>query len=133
VNVVDGRGQPLDMLAYGREAVLEIGYEILAPVDDPVIRIVFEDVQGRALGGVTTRVDRVKLVLPRGVARLGLTPVLFTRGAYWMSIVILDGHLRRHLTPRPSRATFLVEGPSVASREVVGHVVYPHRWEIEEG
>jgi hypothetical protein len=24
-----------------------------------------------------------------------------------------------------------VEGPSVASREVSGHVVYPHSWEID--
>jgi len=131
VHFVDG-GQPVERLEHGREAVLQVGYEILESMDDPVIRILFEDVQGRVLGGVTTRAGRVKLVLPRGVLRLGLTPVLFTRGAYRMSIMILDGRLRRNLTPRPSRATFLVDGPSVTSGEIVGHVVYPHRWKVEK-
>ena len=30
---------------------------------------------------------------------------------------------------RPRAVSFMVEGPSVASREVSGHFVFPHRWD----
>ena len=57
-------------------------------------------------------------------------PVILTRGAYTVGVAIYDQRIRRCLDLKPA-ATFTVEGPSMASREVSGHVVYPHSWEID--
>jgi hypothetical protein len=65
------------------------------------------------------------------MARLTMSPVLFTRGAYTVSVAALDARLQRYLAFRPSAANFTVDGPSVASRELSGHVVYPHRWHVD--
>jgi hypothetical protein len=47
-------------------------------------------------------------------------------------VAVLDERLQRHLAFWPAAATFTVDGPSVATREVSGHVVYPHFWEKGE-
>ena len=59
--------------------------------------------------------------------------MLFTRGVYTVTVALLDARLQRYLDLRPGAATFTVDGPSVATREVSGHVVYPHRWEGDRG
>lgn len=134
VKVLGGRGHDSDVLAHGREALIEIHYQ-LRPDDHPVLAVTFEDAHGHPLGGLTTALDGVKLDAsrPRGSARLCLSPVLFTRGAYTVSVAAYDERLQRCLDLRPRAVSFTVEGPSVASREVTGHVVYPHRWELPEG
>jgi hypothetical protein len=60
-----------------------------------------------------------------------LAPVVFTRGAYTVTVAVYDDRIQRYLAFRGGAASFVVEGPSVLSREVRGHVVYPHRWDAE--
>jgi hypothetical protein len=97
------------------------------------VSVTFHDVRSHLLGGLTTRLDGVKVDAsrPGGVVRLVLSPLILTRGAYTVGVAIYDQRIRRCLDVRPNAATFTVEGPSVASREVSGHVVYPHSWEID--
>jgi ABC-type polysaccharide/polyol phosphate transport system ATPase subunit len=131
VIVSDASGNAHGPLAYGQPATVEIAYTVTGPVDDPVIALTFHDVRDSTLGGLTTRFDHIKLDCTEGmgVIRLVLSPVLFTRGSYGVTVAIHDARIQRYLDLRPRAATFLVEGPSVASREVSGHIVFPHRWE----
>ena len=55
--------------------------------------------------------------------------MLFTRGSYGITVAIHDSRIQRYLDMRPRAATFMVDGPSVATREVSGHFVFPHAWE----
>ena len=129
VAALDG---PANILEYGKPAVIEVVYEVTGPVVDPVVSVSFEDVRGAHLGGLTTHLDGVEVDTsgPRGVVRLVLDPVLFCRGAYGVSVAVHDGDALRYLDLRSTAATFTVDGPGVASRDVSGHVVYPHRWEV---
>jgi ABC-type polysaccharide/polyol phosphate transport system ATPase subunit len=133
VRLVDVQGAPTSILEHGRAASIEMDYAVTARVDDPVIQIQFQDARGHLLGGFTSRLAGLKIDtrVPYSTVRLTLTPVLFTRGAYVVAITVLDASLHRFLTLRPASAAFTVEGPSVASREVSGHFVYPHRWDVE--
>jgi ABC-2 type transport system ATP-binding protein len=128
----DGRddGGPLE---HGERAIVEVAYEVTGPVSDPVVSVTFNDVRSYLLGGLTTRLDGVKVDTSRqgGIVRLVLSPVILTRGAYTVGVAIYDQRIRRCLDVKPNAATFTVEGPGVASREVSGHVVYPHSWEID--
>jgi ABC-type polysaccharide/polyol phosphate transport system ATPase subunit len=135
VSVRGPRGTVPGTIEHGTAATIEIAYETRRLVNDPVISVTFSDANGQHLGGLTTRLDGVKIdsALERGVARLILSPVVLTRGAYSVTAAIYDERIQRALDFRPGAATFMVDGPSVASREVSGHVVYPHRWEIVEG
>ena len=63
--------------------------------------------------------------------RLVLDPVIFTRGLYKLSVSIQDEKLQRFFDVKPRVTTFTVEGPSLASREVAGHVIYPHHWQLD--
>ena len=103
------------------------------PVDDPVIALTFHDVRDFPLGGLTSRFDGIRLDSSAGthMVRLVLAPVLFTRGSYGVTVAIQDNRIQRYLDMRPRAATFMVDGPSVASREVSGHFVFPHRWEVD--
>jgi ABC-type polysaccharide/polyol phosphate transport system ATPase subunit len=123
-------GGPLE---HGERAVLQVAYEVTGAVSDPVVSVTFHDVRSYLLGGLTTRLDGVKVDAskPGGVVRLVLSPLILTRGAYTVGVAIYDRRIRRCLDVKPHAATFTVEGPSVASREVSGHVVYPHSWEID--
>jgi len=130
--VVKGNGRPAgDVLEYGHPAIFEVRYEWIGPKEDVVIQVNFHDGRGQALGGLTSRFGGFPLDGAEGLgtARLVLSPVIFTRGAYSVSVAVLDERLQRHLAYWPGAATFTVDGPSVASREVSGHVVYPHFWE----
>jgi ABC-type polysaccharide/polyol phosphate transport system ATPase subunit len=131
----DGQGRPTDVLEYGAVGSIDVAYEVRGLVSDPVIAVGIHDVYGQPLGIVTTRLDDVKLdtTRERGVVRLVLAPVLFTRGAYTVSVTVFDEHIRRFLDLRSHAGTFRVEGPGESTREVWGHVVYPHRWEVEGG
>jgi len=133
VSVRRANAGPGDPLAYGEPATIEITYTVTRQVDDPVIAISFCDVRDFPLGGLTSRLDGVHLEGGTGerIARLVLSPVLFTRGSYGINVAIHDARIQRYLDMRPRAASFMVEGPSVASREVSGHFVFPHRWEVE--
>jgi hypothetical protein len=76
---------------------------------------------------------KLEVTQPRGVARLVLDPVIFTRGMYKISVAALDERIQRFYDFRSQAATFSVDGPSLATREVSGHVVYPHHWEGDGG
>ena len=132
VVVKDARGVAGAALEFDRPAVIEVAYDVVAPVEDPVVGITFHDSHGYSLGGVTTRLDGVKVDgSSGGVVGLVLAPVVFTRGAYTVTAAIYDDRIQRYLDFRARAASFVVEGPSVLSREVQGHVVYPHRWDVE--
>jgi len=133
VTIKDSWLRVSSVLEHGRPATIEVGYRALSSVSDPVVAIEFHDARGYPLGGLTTRLDGVKLDATRehGVVRLVLSPLLFTRGAYGVNVAIHDARIQRYLDFRPGATMFTVEGPGIASREVSGHVVYPHRWEVE--
>jgi lipopolysaccharide transport system ATP-binding protein len=127
------RGEMNEPLVYGAAAALEVEYEVVGPVVDPVLGITFENANGQALGGLTSRFAGMKLDVsqPRGTVRLVLDPVIFTRGLYKLSVSLQDERLQRFYDVWSRSTTFSVEGPSLASREVAGHVIYPHRWQQE--
>jgi hypothetical protein len=131
VTLRDAEGRPAQSLAYGQPASVEIAYAVTGPIQDPVAAVTFHDVRGYPLGSVTSRLGGLELdVAPgSGIVRLVLSPVLFTRGSYGVTVAIHDARIQRYFDLRPRAASFLVDGPSVASREVTGHVIYPHRWE----
>jgi ABC-type polysaccharide/polyol phosphate transport system ATPase subunit len=131
IMVQNHRGEPGEPLVYGARAIIEVQYEVTGPVTDPVIGITFENVNGHALGGLTSRLDGVKLDVthPTGVVRLVLDPVIFTRGMYKLTVSVLDERIQRFYDFRSHAMSFSVDGPSLATREVSGHVVYPHHWE----
>ena len=127
------RGESNEPLVYGTSASLDVEYEVVGPVVDPVLGITFENANGQALGGLTSRFAGMKLDVsqPRGTVRLVLDPVIFTRGLYKLSVSLQDERLQRFYDVWSRSTTFSVEGPSLASREVSGHVIYPHRWHQE--
>jgi ABC-type polysaccharide/polyol phosphate transport system ATPase subunit len=122
---------PSEVLRYGEPAHIDITYRVTRAVDDPVLAVTFQDVRDYPLGGLTTRFDRVDVASTPGThtVRLVLSPVLFTRGSYGITVSIHDARIQRYLDMRPRAATFMVDGPSVAAREVSGHFVFPHEWE----
>jgi len=132
VTIRDAAGQLGAPLVYGRPAIVEVEYTVTRDVEDPVVALTFQDVRDYPLGGITSRLGDVKLdgTVGRRVVRLVLAPVLFTRGSYGITVAIHDNRIQRYLDMRPRAVTFMVEGPSVASREVSGHFVFPHRWEV---
>ncbi|MGH7488166.1 MAG: Wzt carbohydrate-binding domain-containing protein, partial [bacterium] len=131
VTVRNASGHTHKSLSYGEPAYVDIEYRVVHPIEDPVVALTFHDVRDYPLGGLTTRFDKIRLDSSEGtgVVRLILAPVLFTRGSYGVTVAIQDSRIQRYLDMRPRAATFMVEGPSVASREVTGHFVFPHRWE----
>jgi ABC-type polysaccharide/polyol phosphate transport system ATPase subunit len=133
VTVLNASGESHASLTYGEPAYFDIAYTVASPVDDPVMSLTFHDVRDFPLGGITSRFDGVQLDGSQGPStiRLVLAPVLFTRGSYGVTVAIQDQRIQRYLDMRPRAATFMVDGPSVASREVSGHWVFPHRWELD--
>ena len=131
VTLRDADGRPVHSIAYGQPASVEIGYVVAGPIDDPVVAVTFHDARGYPLGSVTSRLDGMRLDMSagHGAVRLVLSPVLFTRGSYGLAVAIHDSRIQRYLDLKPRAVSFMVDGPSVASREVTGHVIYPHRWE----
>jgi len=132
VTVRNAAGHANGSLKYGEPGSVDIEYTVTQPVDDPVMSLTFHDVRDFPLGGLTSRFDGIRLDASRGnsTVRLILSPVLFTRGSYGVTVAIQDSRIQRYMDMRPRAATFMVDGPSVASREVSGHFVLPHRWEL---
>jgi len=132
VTVRNADGHANGSLKYGEPASVDIVYTVTQPVDDPVMSLTFHDVRDFPLGGLTSRFDGIRLDASQGssTVRLILSPVLFTRGSYGVTVAIQDSRIQRYMDMRPRAATFMVDGPSVASREVSGHFVLPHRWEL---
>jgi ABC-type polysaccharide/polyol phosphate transport system ATPase subunit len=128
----DADGLARDTVSYGAPAIIEIGYDCVAPVNDPVFSLTFNDIRGMAIGGLTSRFDGVRLDgnERNGAVRLVLDPVLFTRGSYSITAAIYDHRIQRSYDVRPRGLNFMTDGPSVASREISGHFVFPHRWEV---
>ena len=135
VEIHDDRHQANAVLRYGEPGYVEITYRVTRPVDDPVLSVTFQDVRDYPLGGITSRFGGVTIDNTPGThtARLALAPVLFTRGSYGVTVAIHDSRIQRYLDMRPRAATFMVDGPSVASREVSGHFVFPHQWQASAG
>jgi ABC-type polysaccharide/polyol phosphate transport system ATPase subunit len=133
VIVRNADGQSHGSLTYGKPASVDVAYTVTHPVEDPVMSLTFHDVRDYPLGGITSRFDGIRLDGSHGTStvRLVLAPVLFTRGSYGVTVAIQDSRIQRYLDMRPRAATFMVDGPSVASREVSGHWVLPHRWELD--
>jgi ABC-type polysaccharide/polyol phosphate transport system ATPase subunit len=132
VTLRDADGHKADRFAFGQPASVDVDYVVTGAVDGPVIGVHFLDVHGHVLGALASSLDGLVLDASegRGAVRLVLSPVLFTRGTYGVTVAIHDSGLQRYLDIKPRAASFRVEGPSVASRKVYGHVVYPHRWEV---
>ena len=97
-----------------------------------MFEVTVQDGHGHFLGGVTTRFDAVKIDTSQeqGRVRLVLHPLLFLKGDYAINVHVRDEHIQRYHDYRKRAAVLIVEGPSIASREISGHVNYPHRWEI---
>jgi len=131
VHVTSLANKANDMLRYGEPACVDVTYRVSQPIDDPVLAVTFQDVRDYPLGGLTSRFDRVEIDSSPGThtMRLVLSPVLFTRGSYGVTVAIHDARIQRYLDMRPRAATFMVDGPSVATREVSGHFVFPHEWQ----
>jgi len=131
VTVRNAHGDSCERLDHGEPATVEIEYTVTRRILDPVISVTFHDARDFPLGGLTSRLDGVQLdgKPGGGMVRLTLSPVLFTRGSYGVTVAILDNRIQRYLDMRPRAVTFMVDGPSVASRELSGHFVFPHRWE----
>jgi len=90
-------------------AYIDITYRVTRTVEDPVLAVTFQDVRDYPLGGLTTRFDRVEIDTSPGthVARLILSPVLFTRGSYGITVSMHDSRIQRYLDMRPRAATFV--------------------------
>jgi lipopolysaccharide transport system ATP-binding protein len=135
VCIKNARGETTDLVEYGAETTIEIEYCSKDSDLDPVVCVMFQDVHGYNLGGLTSRFGGLKLEawVANGTARLVLSPVLFTRGVYSVTVSLLDSQLQKFLDVYPAACYLVVEGPSAATGEVSGHVIFPHRWEIVEG
>jgi lipopolysaccharide transport system ATP-binding protein len=133
VSIKDSRGETTHLVEYGAEASIEIEYCSEPPANNPVVCVTFQDVHGYNLGGITSRFGGLQLEAQsdKGAARLVLSPVLFTRGVYSVTVSLLDSQLQRFLDVYPTAGHLVVEGPSAATREISGHVIFPHRWERE--
>jgi ABC-type polysaccharide/polyol phosphate transport system ATPase subunit len=133
VSVRNAHGHANGSLSYGEAGFVDVAYTVTGPVEDPVMSLTFHDVRDYPLGGLTSRFDGISLDCSHGTStvRLVLAPVLFTRGSYGVTVAIQDNRIQRYLDMRPRAATFMVEGPSVASREISGHLILPHRWELQ--
>ena len=132
VRLCDRQGRPQEVFQTGDHACVEIAYSIHRAVFDPVFEVTIQDGHGYSLGGVTTRFDGLKIdaAQDQGTVRLRLQPLLFLKGNYTINVHIRDHQIQRYHDFRKRAAVLIVEGPSVASRELSGHVNYPHEWEI---
>jgi homopolymeric O-antigen transport system ATP-binding protein len=132
VLLCDPEGRPRPVFETGQPACIEIRYSVVRVVPDPVFEVTINDANGYSLGGLTTRFDGIKVDTSQreGCVRLVLSPVLFVKGDYGINVHVRDQHIHRFHDHRKHAAVMVVEGPSVATRELTGHVAYPHRWDV---
>jgi hypothetical protein len=69
------------------------------------------------------------LVIQGGAAR-PMRPILFLKGDDGVNVHIRDHMIQRFYDVRKRAGVPMVDGPSLASREISGHLVYPHEWEL---
>jgi ABC-type polysaccharide/polyol phosphate transport system ATPase subunit len=132
VTLCDRGGQVRQVFGSSDAACVEIAYTVQRPVPNPVFEVTIQDAYGHFLGGVTTRFDGFKIDTSQdeGRVRLILHPLLFLKGDYTINVHVRDEHIQRYHDYRKRAAILIVEGPSIASREISGHINYPHEWEI---
>ena len=132
VTLCDREGRPRKVFQTGEPACIEIQYSVQRAVPDPVFEVTINDAHGFFLGGITTRFDGLKIDTsqPEGCLRLTLRPLVFVKGDYVVNVHVRDQQIQRYHDHLKRAAVMVVEGPSVASREVSGHISYPHEWEI---
>ena len=131
VVVRDHREQVQDRFDRGETVLIDVAYSTRRAMPGVVFVVSIQDLHGYPLGGVVTDPDSVKInaAVEQGVLRLKLDPILFTKGAYTVSVHAMDPVAKRYYDIRRRAARILVDGVRAASRESSGHVHYPHQWE----
>lgn len=120
-----------DRFDRGETALIDVSYTTRKAMPGVVFVVSIQDLHGYPLGGVATDPDSVKVnaAVEQGVLRLKLDPLLFTKGAYTLSVHAMDPVSKRYYDIRRRAARILVDGHRATSRESSGHVHYPHQWE----
>ena len=75
VTVRNARGESHECLDYGEPATVEIDYVVTRPVDDPVVSVTFHDARDFPLGGLTSRLDGIRLDGTQGGGKVRLDAV----------------------------------------------------------
>jgi hypothetical protein len=134
VSLCDKSGKPRASFEFGDAACIDITYTVTQSVADPVIGVSIQDIHGLPLGGVTTRLDgfKVDTSMGTGTLRLVLHPLLFVKGAYTIHVHVSDHLIQHYYDFKSNAALLIVNGPSIATREISGYVNYPHTWEFRE-
>jgi ABC-type polysaccharide/polyol phosphate transport system ATPase subunit len=135
VALVDRQGQPRPKFQHGETVCIDIAFTMQRPVIDPVFEVTFQDSHGYPLGGLTSRLDGIKVDprLEHGTMRLTLSPILFLKGDYTVNAHVRDHLIERYYDVKKKAVILSVDGPSIASREMSGHLMYPHEWEMLSG
>ena len=130
VVVFDQQEHPQSHFGTGDSVSIDIAYSLKAPLPGAVFGVTIQDIHGYPLGGIITDPDAVRLSSEegRGVLRLTLSPLLFTKGTYTLDAYIGDSALKKYYDYRRTAAKIVVDGASVAGVPS-GYVHYPHRWE----
>jgi len=120
-----------DRFDRGETALIDVSYVTRRAMPGVVFVVSIQDLHGYPLGGVATDPDSVKVnaAVEHGVLRLKLDPLLFTKGAYTLSVHAMDPVSKRYYDIRRRAARILIDGHRAASRESSGHIHYPHQWE----
>jgi ABC-type polysaccharide/polyol phosphate transport system ATPase subunit len=120
-----------DRFDRGDVVVIDVAYATRRAMPGVVFVVSIQDLHGYPLGGVATDPDSVKVnaAVEQGVLRLKLEPILFTKGAYTISVHAMDPVTKRYYDIRRRAARILIDGHRATSRESSGHVHYPHQWE----
>jgi lipopolysaccharide transport system ATP-binding protein len=120
-----------DRFDRGETALIDVSYMTRKAMPGVVFVVSIQDLHGYPLGGVATDPDSMKVngSVEHGVLRLKLDPLLFTKGAYTLSVHAMDPVSKRYYDIRRRAARILVDGHRATSREASGHVHYPHQWE----
>jgi ABC-type polysaccharide/polyol phosphate transport system ATPase subunit len=120
-----------DRFDRGDTVLIDVAYVTRRAMPGIVFVVSIQDLHGYPLGGVATDPDSVKVngAVQQGVLRLKLDPLLFTKGAYTLSVHAMDPVTKRYYDIRRRAARILVDGHRATSRESSGHVHYPHQWE----
>jgi len=115
----------------GETVLVDVSYATRRAMPGVVFVVSIQDLHGYPLGGVATDPDSVKVngAVEQGVLRLRLDPILFTKGAYTLSVHAMDPVTKRYHDIRRRAARILIDGHRATSRESSGHVHYPHQWE----
>jgi ABC-type polysaccharide/polyol phosphate transport system ATPase subunit len=120
-----------DRFDRGETVLIDVSYAARRAMPGAVFVVSIQDLHGYPLGGIATDPDSMKVnaAVEQGVLRLKLDPILFTKGAYTLSVHAMDPVTKRYYDIRRRAARILVDGHRATSREASGHIHYPHQWE----